>query len=135
MTQNKIVARFQDGRVLKGFTDDFFPAKAFFHVTPLDAPEHAKAVEVSTADLKALFFVKDLGSQPHREGHRLEFDPAKPVVGRKIRVVFKDQEILVGTTQGYDPSRPGFFVIPADSASNNDRVFVIAAATKQVSFI
>jgi hypothetical protein len=50
-------------------------------------------------------------------------------------VVFQDGETLVGTTQGYDPTRPGFFVIPADPASNNDRCFVVTRATKTVSFI
>jgi len=43
-------------------------------------------------------------------------------------VIIKDQEIPVGTTQGYDPGRPGFFVIPADTEANNERVFVVMAA-------
>jgi len=41
----------------------------------------------------------------------------------------------VGTTQGYDSSRPGFFVVPADGESNNERIFVVRGATQQVSFI
>jgi hypothetical protein len=57
------------------------------------------------------------------------------VVGRKIRVDFQDGETLTGTTQGYDPSRPGFFVIPADAGSNNERCFVVTRATAQVSFV
>jgi hypothetical protein len=32
--------------------------------------------------------------------------------GRKIEVTFKDGEVLVGSTLGYDPSRPGFFSFP-----------------------
>ncbi len=135
MTRNKVVARFRDGQVIKGFTEDFFPAKPFFHVTPVGASEHSQGIEVDTAALKALFFVKDLATPAHTGPHRQEFDPTKPVAGRKIRVVFKDQEVLVGTTQGYDPKRSGFFVIPADTASNNERVFVIATATRQVSFL
>jgi hypothetical protein len=49
-------------------------------------------------------------------------------MGRKIGVVFKDGEVLVGTTQGYDRSRPGFFVVPADAESNDERVYVRLAA-------
>jgi hypothetical protein len=31
---NKVVARYVDGRMLKGFTSDFNPSKDEFHVTP-----------------------------------------------------------------------------------------------------
>jgi len=135
MIQNKIVARYQDGRILKGFTGDFLPTRLTFHLTPADAPQQSKPVEVRVADLKAIFFVKDLAGRPQPHPRRQEFDPGKPAVGRKIRVVFKDQEILVGTTQGYDRSRPGFFVMPADTEANNERVFVVTVATQEVSFI
>jgi len=66
---------------------------------------------------------------------RNEFDPAHPPIGRRIRVVFRDGEILVGTTTGYQPGRLGFFIIPADASSNNERCYVVAAATKEISFI
>ena len=135
MAQNKIVARFQDGRILRGFTGDFLPAKPNFHITPAEASQASKPVEVRVADLKAIFFVKDLAGRPNPPARRQEFDPRKPAVGRKIRVVFRDQEILVGTTQGYDPTRPGFFVIPADTETNDERVFVVTKATQEVSFL
>ena len=48
---------------------------------------------------------------------------------------FKDGEELLGTTQGYQPDRPGFFVIPADPESNNERCYVVASATEEVSFV
>ena len=38
------------------------------------------------------------------------------------------------TTQGYQPDRPGFFVVPVDPKSNNDRCFVVMAAVKAVRF-
>jgi hypothetical protein len=56
-------------------------------------------------------------------------------VGRKIRVRFKDGEVLVGTTQGYQPGRPGFFLVPADPGSNIERCYVISAATDEVTFL
>ena len=134
MIQNKIVVRFQDGRILKGQTGDFLPTKPVFHLTLADAAPDAKPLEVKVAEIKAIFFVKDFAGNRERQKVQ-EFPAGKPVVGRKIRVVFQDGETLVGTTQGYDASRPGFFVIPADPASNNDRCFVVTRATKQVSFI
>ena len=35
---NKIVARFADGRIVKGMTADFSPAKDLFHVSVANAP-------------------------------------------------------------------------------------------------
>jgi hypothetical protein len=135
MIQNKIVARYQSGQVLKGFTADFLPTKEAFHLTLVDAPGGEKPVTVRIADLKAVFFVKDFKGKPQPYTRRQEFLPEQAVVGRKIRVVFFDGEVMVGTTQGYEPSRPGFFIIPADTDSNNDRCFVVSRATKGVSFL
>lgn len=131
---NKIVARFADGRTVKGMTADFFPTKDLFHVNVATAPAGAKPVEINTKDLKALFFVKDFAGDPQRI-KRNEFDPAHPQAGRRIRVVFKDGEVVLGTTTGYQPGRPGFFVVPADASSNNERCYVVAAATREVSFL
>jgi hypothetical protein len=133
VAQNKIVIRYQSGRLLKGFTADFFPNKEIFHITSDEAPG-SKAKEVRISELKAIFFVKDPAGNPGHEELKA-FDPATPVVGRKIRVVFKDGEVLLGTTQGYQPNRPGFFVTPADPKSNNERCFVVSAATRDVSFL
>ena len=109
---NKVVVRFVDGRVLKGMTADFIPAK----------------------DLKALFFVKDfVGSPKHIK--RNEFDPAHSPAGRKIRVRFIDGEELVGTMTGYQKGRPGFFLVPANADSNTERCYVVAAATREIRFI
>ena len=135
MTLNKIVVHFVDGRVLKGQTGDFLPARPCFHLTPVGPAEGAKPLEIRIADLKAIFFVKEFRTKPHLHQHGQVFDPKRPVIGRKIRVLFKDGEVLVGTTQGYDPRRPGFFVVPADSASNNERCFVVTGSTKEVSFL
>jgi len=130
---NKVVVRYQDGRVLKGEIDDFLPNKDTFHLAVLDSPG-AKPLPVQVSELKALFFVKDFAGDPQHV-ERNEFDPARPVSGRKLKVVFKDGEVLVGTTQGYQPGRPGFFLIPADPASNILRCFVVMAATKEVGFV
>lgn len=131
---NMVVARFIDGRIVKGMTSDFFPAKDRFHVSLAESPADAKPEEIFTKDLKALFFVKDYAGNPNRPDKK-EFDPAQPQAGRKIKVIFKDGEVLIGTTQGYQPGRPGFFLIPADPGSNIDRCYVVSASTKDISFI
>ena len=131
---HKVVARLADGRRIKGMTADFFPGKDIFHVSLAKAPAGAKPVEICTKDMKALFFVKDFAGNPQR-AKRNEFDPKHLPIGRRIKVVFKDGEVLVGTTTGYQPGRPGLFVVPADVGSNNERCYVVAASTKEIKFI
>lgn len=126
--QNKVVVRYRDGRILKGFTTDFLPTRDAFHVTVQG--QAGTSVRVLLADLKAVFFVKHFtGNSQHQE--RNAFGPR--AIGRRLRVTFLDREELVGTTQGYDPSRPGFFLQPADPDSNIERCFVVRAATTRVT--
>ncbi|MGO9137727.1 MAG: DUF6982 domain-containing protein [Syntrophales bacterium] len=134
MIQNKIVVRYQDGRISKGVTSDFFPDKDVFHLLPVNTLPDAKPITVSVQELKAVFFVKTFeGNREYKDKKDLEAD--KAVAGRKIRVIFKDGEVLVGTTHGYQPGRPGFFIHIVDPQSNNERCFVISVATQEVSFI
>lgn len=131
---NKVVARYADGRVVKGSTADFFPAKPLFHLTPVQAPPGALPTEICLADLKAVIFVKDFSGDPSHVD-RNDFDPSRPAPGRKIRVRFNDGEVLVGTTAGYKPGRPGFFLEPADASSNTQRCYIVAQAAESVGFI
>ena len=128
MSSSRVVARFRDGRLVKGITSNFQPLRDGFHV-------HTAGGEIAAidrAELKALFFVRDLDGDPTRRDST-RFSPERPAPGRKIRVEFPDGEVIVGTTQGYQPNRPGFFVIPADASSNNERCFVVTAATSRVT--
>lgn len=131
---NKVVVRFADGRTVKGTTADFFPAKEAFHLSLATVPAGEQPVEVHMKDLKALFFVKDLAGDPqHIEGN--EFDSSHLAVERRIRVTFKDGEVLAGTTTGYQPGRPGFFLVPADADSNIERCYVVAASAQEITFL
>ena len=133
---NKVVARFRDGQMVKGSTSDFVPTKELFHVAVADAAPGTKPQLVQVKDLKAIFFVKDFAGRPdYTPTNEFENDRT-PAGSRKIKVVFADGEVIVGTTQGYQPSRPGFFMVPADAASNNiDRCYVVAASTSEVTLL
>ena len=45
---------------------------------------------------------------------------------------FVDGELVCGYTMAYSPGREGFFVVPADSASNNIRIYVVSAAAAEI---
>jgi len=129
--RNLVVARYRDGKTIKGTTYDFGPQKKAFHVVPL-GEEGGKVSEVLFSDLKAVFFVKSLeGRQDHPMAKAVEEKP-EPAGPMKVKITFFDGETLVGTTQGYTLEREGFFIVPLEGDSNNLRIFVISKAVKQV---
>jgi len=133
MEKVKIVIRYSDGRVIKGFTQDFFPTKELFHLTPLDNPSGG-SIEVSMKDLKAIFMVVDFVGHPQYRERKKYVEGEKPS-GRKVEVTFIDGEVLVGSTLGYDPKRQGFFIFPADPKSNNIRVYVVSSCVEKVRYL
>jgi hypothetical protein len=128
----RVVARFVDGRVLKGTTQDFAPNRPKFHLFP-DGDEKAKPLDVPLGALKALFFVKSWEGDPKRVDDN-SFELARGQ-GRRMLVTFADGEVMAGFTMGYGPSKPGFFLIPADPNSNNTRVFVVKSSVTKVEFV
>lgn len=126
---NKIVIRFADGKIMKGTTEDFYPNKEIFHVKD---KENGGYHEIRVGDLKAVFFVRSFeGSSEYKERNDVE----RAGLGRKIKIRFKDGEIIVGYTQGFTPNRAGFIVSPADPDCNNERVFIVKAATETVQLM
>lgn len=129
----KVVIRYKDGKVLKGFTKDFFPNKMIFHFQPQEQTA-GESVMVKVVEMKAVFFVKDFtGNADFVE--RNQFNEGDRPTGRKVKIIFYDGEVLVGTTMGYEPKRIGFFMIPSDSESNNLRVFVVNDAVKEFHYL
>ena len=130
MEPAKVVVRYLDGKVIKGFTQDFFPNKDRFHLHHA-AKSSGESVEVMVKDLKAIFFVQDFeGNAQYSE--RKSYGEGERAQGRKVEVTFADGEMLVGSTMGYDPNRPGFFIFPADPKGNNIRVFAVSSSVKKV---
>ncbi len=134
MEPSKIVVRFMNGSTLKGFTQNFFPNKPVFHITPTDGEGVKGPIEVSLDQLKAIFFVRDFsGDKTFQEKKQLP-EGEKPQ-GRLIEVTCKDGEVIVGTTTGYDPKRPGFFLFPVDKKSNNSKAYIVSSAVSRARFL
>jgi hypothetical protein len=130
----QIIAHFQDGTVLKGLAAAFSPSKGHFHLLPAESSPGTRPRAVLLTDLKAVFFVRHLEGNPAHV-KRNTFDPTDLTPGRRIRVVFLDGEVLQGHTSHYQPDGKGFFVLPADQRSNNERCFVVRAATREVNLL
>ena len=127
---NKVVVRFLDGKVLKGTTQDFFPNRATFHLLP---SEGGNGIEVRCKQLKAVFFVKDpAGNASRKDVPGFIAGPGETSQGKKIAVLFKDQELMCGYSLSYLPEREGFFMFPSDKESNNLRIYILTAACQEV---
>jgi hypothetical protein len=120
-----VVARYVDGRLLKGISMDVDPNRPSFHVRPPDG----SSVSVDLADLKALFFVRTLEGDSTR-AEKKEADPADPRArgSTLVSLRFADGEEMVGWTIRFPPNRPYFFIVPVDTTSNNIRILVNRAA-------
>ena len=131
--ENKVVARFRDGKIIKGFTHDFFPNKDVFHISRTERGKDL--TEVLLPDLKALFFVKSFeGKKEHRKhDHPDVLEKLSKTAGIKLKILFSDGEQILALTQGYDQSRKGFFVFSPDPECNWERAFVLKQATKEVT--
>jgi Family of unknown function (DUF6982) len=126
----KVVVAYLDGRRLKGYTNDFSPARDQFFLFP--EGQEPKPGERGTAirfgSLKAVFFVKDFAGNPD---HQPVADPT-PMPGKKMEVTFADNETMRGTTVAYNAKALGFFLQPLDRGGNNERVFIVNQNVRSV---
>ncbi len=130
MPENKIVAHTRDGRIVKGLTHDFDSSREVFHVLPAEGG--GIPVRLRVADLKALFYVKDwLGNRDYDPP--AGFGPGM-AHGRRCVVTFQDGEVIFGFTPDYAEGAVGFTLFPSDPADNNERLWVLSAAVKEIQF-
>jgi hypothetical protein len=129
MEPTKVVIRYANGTVVRGFIQNFSPNKDWFHLIPADNPSEG-TIEVFVRHLKAVFVVRDFYGNP-QYNERREYIEGENPSGLKLEVTFADGEVMVGSTLlTYDPKRQGNFIIPADPKSNNIRVYVVSSAVK-----
>jgi len=124
---NRVVARFRDGKTFKGTVASFSPLRDRFTImTP-----QQRVLEVRLRDLKAVFFVRTFSGRPQHNERKTFVDTCQP--GHKLACEFHDGEILVGTSPDPNIAPHGFFLVPADPTSNNERVFVVNTSTRRVT--
>lgn len=122
---NRVIARFLDGTMVRGTTFDFAPTKTFLHI---DDGRGTRRIDI--ADLKALFFVRDFDGNAEYQEKKGFF--VRHAHGKKVMVEFLDGEVLFGYTLSYTARGIGFFVFPGDPDCNNEKVFIIHGAARRV---
>jgi len=127
---NKVVVHYLDGHLLKGVTQDFFPNRPKFHVSPIGG---GTAVEVNCKELKGVFFVNDyVGDGTRRDLQGFIAGPGETSHGKKVAALFKDGELLCGYSLSFSKDRDGFFIFPCDKGANNVRVYVLIKSTVDI---
>lgn len=130
--RQRLVAHLQDGRTARGVCralhlegDSLQLELVDRHGKPL-----GKSMNVRFQELKALFYVKSFDGRHEEEE---EPPPALHPGGVSLVVEFADGEVLEGRTlRPYNPKEPRFFLVPADTDSNNISVLVERAALRAV---
>ncbi len=127
--QDKVVVRFLDQRIAKGITQNFHPHKRFIDLKDHNSNEVTK---ISLKELKAVYFVKSFKGNP---AYNVNNNVSRPALGKRVKICFKDGEILYGYTQSFSQSSLGFLVVPADPDCNNEKIFVNREATDTISLV
>jgi len=131
--RNRIVLHYQDKKLLKGYTHDFTPLREKFHLISEQEKDKGNIYEIRCSDLKAVFFVKSLdGDKDYMEKKNFDDVDATALRGLKVKVEFPDGEVIRGTSFGYSKNRKGFFIVPIDPASNNERIYVVSNVLRDV---
>lgn len=125
MPANKIVVHDKSGNILKGTTADFLPKKSLFHLA-VGGVQSEEVQKIFMDNLKAIFFVKDFVGDKHYKETK-EFSECL-TAGKRIRAMFRDGEIVFGYTHALNLNQPGFFLVPTDPQSNNERIFIVFSA-------
>jgi len=136
MDNQKVILRFLDGRIIKGYIGEI--SLLSNHVSVAD--ESLNEQDIQLNELKAIFYVKSFEGNKHCSEKK--FFTKTSQKGSKILVRFKDGERLTGYLEGDVPwqrgfflesRKGGFFIIPSDDQTNNIKVFVVSTSVTNVT--
>ena len=136
MLKKKVVVKYQNGDIVKGWVEEFKPERESFILFPLIEYSEEERMEIKFSPLKAVFFVKDfIGNKDYKKVRTFNIDIKITPSQRKLIINFKDGENLYGTSHNYGRFKMGFFVYPIDPKDNNERIFVVRTATDSISLM
>jgi hypothetical protein len=116
--EHRVIVHTMEGHVKRGivrdidFRDDTLSLEQQAGIPPERIP---------SAKLKAVFFMALPGaSEPQPKG-------------KKIRVTFHDGRLLAGYSEDYGSANNGFFVVPADTRTNTQRIFIFRSSVQAIT--
>jgi hypothetical protein len=130
----KVVVAFLDRRRERGMVYGFRPFGDGFTLYPPDDKTKTGGKPIEFRICKAVYFVRSHEGNRNFKENKLQLPPVLPQ-GRKICIDYPDGERTVGITEGFNPSRVGFFMFPADPKSNNTEVFVVTQNCQEIALL
>ena len=130
----KVVIAYLDKKRERGMVDEFKPNADGFTLYPPFDEARAQGKYIEFRIVKAVYFVKSHEGNREFKENKLTLPPVYRQ-GRKVTVNFPDGETTTGTTEGFNPSRPGFFFYPADPKSNNLEVFIVTGNADEIRLL
>jgi hypothetical protein len=133
--EHRVVARFKDGRLLKGLARDPEPGSDLLRLRLPGEP--GLPVEIRLEDLKGVFFVKSWEGNPayveSDEGFA-EGELRSNGAHRMQRAVagFQDGERLKGYSHNFAPDLPTMCFFPHDPFGNNYKVLIVCSALSDI---
>jgi len=133
MLKKKVVVKYQNDDIIKGWVEEYKPERESFILFPLIEYSEEERMEIKYSSLKAVFFVKDfIGNKDYKKVRTFNIDIKVTPSQRKLIVNFKDGEHLYGTSHGYGRYKVGFFIYPIDPKDNSERIFVVREAIEKI---
>jgi hypothetical protein len=133
MLKKKVVVKYQNEEIIKGWVEEFKFDRDTFILYPLIEYSEEERIEINFDSLKAVFFVKDFtGDKNYKKVRTFDVELKITPSQRKLIVIFKDGENLYGTSHDYGRYKVGFFVYPIDPKDNSDRIFVVHSAVVSI---
>jgi len=130
--QNKVVAHFKDGLIIKGYTQNFTPPIETFMIASEQNPNDTR--EINILNLKALFFVKTFeGNRDYLPKNRFEDAGTSSLKGFKVKVTFADGETIRGMISDFRNIFKGFYFTPIDPECNNNKIYVEVDKTLNIA--
>ncbi len=133
MHKKKVVVKYQNGEIIKGWVEDFRLDRESFILFPLIEYSQEERMEINFNSLKAVFFVKDfIGDKNYKKVRSFNVDLKITPSQRKLIVNFENGEHLYGTSHNFGRYKVGFFMYPVDQKDNSERIFVVHSAVVSV---
>ncbi len=134
MLKKKVVVKYKNGEIIKGWVEDFSPERHFFTLYPLMEYSSKETLNLVFAPLKAIFFVKDFfGNKDYQKVRNFDDERFKVTPSqKKVVIFFEDGEEIYGTCYNFGRYEDGFFVFPLDPEDNNERIFVVRKAIVKI---
>jgi tetratricopeptide (TPR) repeat protein len=129
--RQRLVVHRLNGETINGVCYALNPRELSFYLDQVD--EHGTTTgateQIRYADLKAVFFVKSFDGKFDKNQSYREWTPE----GDEVVVKFNDGEVIRGRTlHNYNQDDERFYLIPADTKTNNISILVVRSAVEQV---